>query len=1290
MNKSWTLLSLISALLLLSSRNIHAQVVTNKAVLQQASQVRAREENTVHKLALDMAARNGWPLVLRFKNHRIATLRGVDAKGLPIYVTTTDNLISAATIRTNTLWSGGSTGLNLSGSTIPAGKIAVWDEGKVRPTHVELTGRIDQVDGSSTLSDHSTHVSGTMIATGVNPLAKGMSYGAKQLNAYDYVNDESEMMAAAAGGLLVSNHSYADIAGWNYNSDLSRWEWYGQPGDSVDIKFGLYDDDTRIWDSIAYNAPQYLICKAAGNNRGETGPAAGQPYYRLNASGNLVAAGNRSSVFGNANYISNNDGYNIIATYGCSKNVLTLGAVNPIPGGYSQSSDVVLADFSSWGPTGDGRIKPDLVADGVNVLSSISTADNAYDIYSGTSMATPATAGSSFLLQEYYQRLHGTGNFMRAATLKGLLIHTADEAGPSPGPDYQYGWGLINMQKAASVITSDTMATNKDQLIKENTLTNSTEDADSLTVVASGKVPLTATICWTDPPAVDANVTGHNFKDTVRKLVNDLDLRITDLTTGTVSMPWVLNPASPAAAATTGDNIRDNVEKIEVDSLIPGRSYKIKISHKGTLARTSQAYSLLISGVGGTPYCTSTSTGAAGTYISNVSFSNVNNNNTPAGCKTYSDFTGIASGALPIGQIMPLNISYLACSGSGAATRIAVYIDFNNNGSFTDAGELVAQSGALNSITSTLVYSTNIVVPTTVTANTFTRMRIVVQDGAGSAPAPCGTYTAGETQDYRVRFTTPSTDVGVADLEYPTVTSCASDSQIVTIRIRNYGTTPLNNVPVTTVIKNGATTVATLTANCTDTIPAKSDVLFTYSTFFNAVGGTTYTFTSYTGLSGDPNTGNDTSTTSITANANSNTPAGAATLCGTNATTATLTSTATGNDLPLWYTSATATTPIASGTSTTTTTIPSNKTYYLGLNDLNTSVGPATKLTYANGAGAYFRFGGNFIQFTTSVPLTLKNARMYFAHNGQVSLTLATLVSWSGESYNYIPLYNTSIDVYATKPTPTTAQQTNITAGDNTDTGGIFNLNIPVPTPGTYILIIDCSDSTSTFVNVLSSGTVPYPLTIPGVISITKNSFKDDGHADSLTYYKQFYYPFYDLTVSLNSCPSTSRTAITATTEGSPTITLNGGIFTSSAATGNQWYRDSVAISGETAQTDSAIYSGKYYTLVTDPVTGCQLQSNIINFVSTGTNDLSGAAIGLQVQNPNNGVFPVIFNVATKDNVSIEVINFLGQKVYEADYPDYVGAFSNQVNAPGLASGVYVLKVIIGNTTYVRRILVKK
>jgi len=1297
MTKRRTLPILFLSFLLLSALVTRAQVITNRAALQKASEIRATQESEIRRIVLARAKEKGWPLTLRNKKGRLAYLRAVNDRGFPVYITTTDNIISAATIRTNQLWNGGSTGLNLSGSASNmTGKIAVWDEGKVRSTHVELTGRINQVDNSATLSDHSTHVAGTMIAAGVNPVAKGMSYGTHQLLAYDFDNDQSEMMSAAANGLLISNHSYAIIAGWYYNSGQSRWEWYGDPGDSVDVSFGLYDADTQGWDSIAYNAPHYLITKASGNNRTENGPAVGQSYYRMNAS--HVWTKTTRGAAGTSTGVSNNDGYEIIATYGGAKNILTIGAVNPIPGGYTQPSDVVLADFSSWGPSGDGRIKPDLVADGINVLSSISTADNAYDIFSGTSMATPAAAGSAFLLQELYSRLHGgAANFMRAATLKGLLIHTADEAGLYPGPDYKFGWGLINMQKAASVITSDTSAA-RDQMIVENSLDNTTHGADSITVVASGKQPLTATISWTDPAGTPATNITANFQDTVRKLVNDLDIRITDLAGGNTYLPWILDPKNRPAAATTGDNIRDNVEKIEVDSLIPGKSYKIKVSHKGTLARSGQAYSLLVSGVGGTAYCTSASTGATGTYISNVTVGGINNTSS-TGCKTYSDFTASTAASLPIGQSVPISISFISC-GATTGTNIAVYIDFNNNGVFTDAGELALQSTVvLNSPASgstAATFTGNITAPATVTAGSASRMRIVARDnGTLITPLSCGTYTAGETQDYRVVFTAPSNDVGIAALEYPTLTSCASDSQIVTIRIRNYGNTPQNSVPVTTVIKNGAATVATLSAVCKDTIPGKTDVLFTYNTTFPATSGTTYTFTSTTALAADLNTGNDQNSTSVTISTSTSTASGTATICGTNATTATLKATTSGNDLPLWYDTQTATTPIAAGESTTTTVIPSNKTYYLGLNDLSTKLGPPNKnAAYTGGAGTYFRRGGNFIQLTTSVPLTLESARMYIAHNGQITFTLATLASRSGNSYSYFPLYTTTVDVYATKVVPVDTVQFNVAAGDNTDTGGIFNLNIPIPTPGDYIIIIDCSDHTSAFINFFSSSsssTVPYPISIPGVASITGNNFYDAGKADSLTYYKKFYFPFYNLGIRLPGCPGGARTAVVATTAPSPVITLNGNVLTSSVATGNQWYRSGILLPGATGQTDTAIYSGTYTTVVTDQTTGCSLTSNGINFVSTGTTDPTGASIGLKVSpNPNDGVFQLEFYMSTQDNTGISLLNTLGQKVYESDYPNFVGQFSQQINAGNLADGMYVLKIVHGNNTYIRKILVKK
>jgi hypothetical protein len=1280
--------SLILVSIFLSTHFANAQVITDKAVLQRASQLKAAQEAEMHRIVLSLAAKKGWPLTIKNKKGRLAYLKGVNSTGQPVYITTTDNIISAATIRTSTLWAGGSTGLNLSGSSgNMAGRLAVWDEGKVRATHVEFSGRVTQADGASGLSDHSTHVAGTLVAAGVNPVAKGMSYGA-QLLAYDFDNDESEMYSAAQNGLLVSNHSYAVIAGWYYNSSLSRWEFWGRANDTSDYKFGYYDADARVWDSIAYYAPNYLIAKAAGNSRSENGPAVGQDYWRYNSNNVMSDAGNRPAG------ISSNNGYGIIATYGNSKNILTIGAIGPIAAGYSQPSDAVMTNFSSWGPTGDGRIKPDLVADGLNILSSISTSDNAYDVFSGTSMATPASAGSAFLLQEYYSRLHA-GAFMRSATLKGLLIHTADEAGAYPGPDYQFGWGVINMQKAASVITSDT-SVKRDQQIRENQLINSSHDADSVNIIASGTTPVTATICWTDVPGTpvsEAVVNGTaNFHDTGIKLVNDLDLRITDLFTGVTYQPWILNPANLSSAATRGDNIRDNVEKVQLDSLIPGRSYKVRVSHKGSLSQGtpsgSQAYTLLISGAGGTGYCASTPT-SFGTSIANVTLTNLNNST--AGCNTYLDYTDKAAARLPIGQSSPINVSYLTCSGSSTA-NIAIYIDFNNDGTFSGS-ELVAQNASLlNSSTSAAIFTSSITVPANIKAGTYTRMRVVVQDAASVAiPAACGSYPSGETQDYRVVFTAPATDVGVTALVAPTPSGCANDSQIVSIRIRNFGSANLSGIPVTTIVKDaGNNTVATLNATCKDTLPAQSDVVFTYNTTFPSAAGATYTFTSQTNLGSDPNTGNDQNTTTIVIGNGASTTNGTATICGANSNTVQLRSSASGVDQPLWYTSPTATTPVAAGTNASTTVIPSNNTYYVGLNDLKTTLGPPDKIAaYTGGAGAYFRLGGNYISITTGVPLTISSARMYFAHNGQLKLTLGTLSAVNGSGFTYTPLYNTSIDVYATKPVPDTSHQINVPAGDNTDAGGLFNLNIPIPTPGDYIIIMDCSDSTSAFVNVGSKGAVPYPISIPGVISVNSNNLTD-GTSDTATY-RRFWFPFYDINVQLTGCPGTSRTAVVASTEPAPVITLNGNVFTSSFDDGNQWYRGDTAITGSTGKTDTAIYSGTYKTIVNDAVTGCALPSNSILFLSTGTNDVNGSAIGLKISpNPNSGVFQLQFKMTTADNTSIILLNTLGQKVYQKDYPNFVGTFNNTVNAGYLANGMYVLKIIHGNTTYVNKILVKK
>jgi len=176
---------------------------------------------------------------------------------------------------------------------------------------------------------------------------------------------------------------------------------------------------------------------------------------------------------------------------------------------------------------------------------------------------------------------------MRASTLKAVAIHTADEAGASDGPDYQFGWGLLNTESAASLISSvwidQTEHTMQEQLLTQGS-------TYTMQITSDGLQPLKVTLCWTDPAGtpVSAQLDPPNIM-----LVNDLDVRITG--NSTTYNPWVLDPANPSTGAATGDNIRDNVEQVYIASPTAG-TYTITVNHKGTLESGSQAFSLIMSG----------------------------------------------------------------------------------------------------------------------------------------------------------------------------------------------------------------------------------------------------------------------------------------------------------------------------------------------------------------------------------------------------------------------------------------------------------------------------------------------------------------------------------------------------------------------------------------------------------------------------------------------------------------------------------------------------------------------
>lgn len=508
------------------------------------------------------ANQQGTPVFIPLENGLMAELRYFDELGFPHYLKTL-NTVSAAAVGTTSLHPGGSLGQNLTGKGFVVG---IYDQTRPKPDHVEFTGRLTQIDGSTEIiSNHATHVSGTVLAAGINPSARGMAYEATGW-AFNWDSDLSKMFANAyepiskPNGHLVSNHSYGSVLGWFRNS-TGAWAWAGNNSvdPNEDFRFGFYSSKSKGLDDLIFIRPQYTVVWAAGNDRTDVG-----------------------------NGTKPNDGPDdTLGPEGVAKNVITVGAVS-LPAPYAGPNSVAMSSFSSWGPTDDGRIKPDLVAIGVGVFSTTVGSGGTTDSYgglSGTSMAAPNVTGSLLLLQQFYSQ-RNNGRFMWASTVKGLVLNTTKEAGLNLGPDYVYGWGLLDVEAAGKIILNENGISD---VIREETLvTGKIFDFD---FISDGVTPIRVTIAWTDPSGNPApvSVDPQNLM-----LVNDLDLRIVD-EEGITYFPWSLNPAagSSAQAVRDRDNFRDNVEQILIESPKP-QKYKVRVSHKGSLAGGKLEFSLVL------------------------------------------------------------------------------------------------------------------------------------------------------------------------------------------------------------------------------------------------------------------------------------------------------------------------------------------------------------------------------------------------------------------------------------------------------------------------------------------------------------------------------------------------------------------------------------------------------------------------------------------------------------------------------------------------------------------------
>jgi hypothetical protein len=594
-------------------------------------------ESSIHrskrKAVLERRASTlGIPLKTKREDGSANLLLEITPEGEAFYVSP-NNVSGAHTVNVDDLWpfykdSNGTTGYSLDGT---GQTIGLWDpSGSVLTTHYEFGGRIIQSDFDSPpspIAQHATWMAGTLASTGENgwvlfpdetffnvgKQSTGAAFNAN-VNAYDTADITDELYAEFGAGTQLTTHSYGITSGWSF--DGSSWYWNGSFVTPEDWKFGAYVGSAggiapRQLDSFSYDAPNTLLVFSAGDDRGE-GP--GAPLWTDGDDG----------------------GYDSLNPSACAKDVLTVGGVYDIQGNYAGPSSVVSAEFSSMGPTDDGRIKPDVVAQAVRTgtgtsnphgfvgfVTTDSGSDEAFTLgepaVSGTSFAAPTVCGGLALVMQKRSidrpEWVNNGYPVLSSTLRGLAIHTADQAGPSAGPSYMFGYGLFDAAAAAILVHQD--ATSGDNpagngpkpFVKEVELDNTTATYIQFKMHAvDSATPLKATICWTDKEG-PAQTTGA-IDEKGKRLVNDLDLRIYppgtttfDPNASSAFKPWILNPdldnktaAVRGQAATTGDDSTNNVEQVVVSN--PGTSgdYIVRVTYKGTLVNGYQWVSILLSG----------------------------------------------------------------------------------------------------------------------------------------------------------------------------------------------------------------------------------------------------------------------------------------------------------------------------------------------------------------------------------------------------------------------------------------------------------------------------------------------------------------------------------------------------------------------------------------------------------------------------------------------------------------------------------------------------------------------
>ncbi|MDG1333838.1 MAG: S8 family serine peptidase, partial [Crocinitomicaceae bacterium] len=432
---------------------------TNVNMLNRLISVRSQERQTlIDSIRQKDSIRVNRILIRKLDKEKID---GIDEFGRS-FKFVDENGPAAITTRTSSLKKGGNLSLELTGEGL---SISVWEQySGVNTAHKDFRddsgkSRV-QIMQPGGRSPHGTHVAGT-IASGSGEISKqGMANMAKVYlyTASNAINEVAQLSSTGPTPLILSNHSYGMNCGWVKRAGIWKWTGDNSVSRKEDYRFGNYMKRTQYIDLVANLAPYSLMVFSGGNDRG-TGKT---------RRGHEVDGGK--------------DGYDCLGPAKVSKNSLIVGYVYDYDWG---EDPIQVARSSAFGPTDDGRIKPDICGNGIDIISC-SQKGNGYKSNSGSSMAAPNISGSVILAQELFHKRFGS--FMTSDMAKGLIIHSAKSNNELDAPDYRMGWGIADFESLATIILNDK------SIIRRDTISTETLEFEF-----SETGSFVATICWNDP-----------------------------------------------------------------------------------------------------------------------------------------------------------------------------------------------------------------------------------------------------------------------------------------------------------------------------------------------------------------------------------------------------------------------------------------------------------------------------------------------------------------------------------------------------------------------------------------------------------------------------------------------------------------------------------------------------------------------------------------------------------------------------------------------------------------------